>query len=80
MNGMAVPLLVLDAPGGGGKVPIVPNYIEHLDEQRVVVTTYRGERIEYPQPRERDCTVAYDAIHFADEPPDDDREGCAEVW
>ncbi len=77
MNGMAVPMLVLDAPGGGGKVPIVPSYIEHLDEQRVIVTTYRGERIEYPQPRERDCTVAYDAIAFADEPPDDDREGCA---
>ena len=28
MNGMAVPMLVLDAPGGGGKVPIVPSYIE----------------------------------------------------
>ena len=33
MNGMAVPMLVLDAPGGGGKVPIVPSYIEQLDER-----------------------------------------------
>lgn len=79
MNGMAVPMLVLDAPGGGGKVPIVPSYIEHLDEQRVVVSTYRGIRIEYPQPRERDCHVPYDAVQFAGEPPDDDREGSAEV-
>jgi len=75
MNGMAVPMLVLDAPGGGGKVPIVPSYIDELDAERVVVRTYRGERIEYPQPRERDCTVPYDDIYFANEPPDDDREG-----
>lgn len=78
MTGMAVPMLVADAPGGGGKVPIVPSYIESLDEETVVMRTYRGERIAYPQPRERDCTVAYDAIYFADEPPDDDREGSRE--
>lgn len=75
MNGMAVPQLVLDAPGGGGKVPIFPNYIEHIDDERVVVQTYRGERLDYPQPRERDCTVPYDDVWFAGEPADDDREG-----
>lgn len=80
MNGMAVPMLVLDAPGGGGKVPIIPNYIESLDEQRVMVKNYRGLSIEYPQPRERDCSVPYDAIQFAGETDDDDREGSAEVW
>jgi lysine 2,3-aminomutase len=79
MNGMAVPMLVLDAPGGHGKVPIVPSYVDHVDAERAVVTTYRGERVEYPQPRERDCTVAYDAVFFADEPPDDDREGAREA-
>jgi lysine 2,3-aminomutase len=79
MNGMAVPMLVLDAPGGGGKVPIVPSYIEALDRERVIVKTYRGERIEYPQPRERDCRVPYDNIYFQDLPADDDREGSAEV-
>ncbi len=78
MSGMCVPMLVLDAPGGGGKVPIVPSYLEALDEQRVIVRTYRGTRVEYPQPRERDCTVPYDAIYFAGEPDDDDREGSAE--
>lgn len=75
MNGMAVPMLVADAPGGGGKVPIVPSYIESLDDTTVVMRTYRGDKIAYPQPRERDCTVAYDEIYFAGEPPDDDREG-----
>jgi lysine 2,3-aminomutase len=78
MNGMAVPMLVLDAPGGGGKVPIVPSYIEELTDDHVTVATYRGERIVYPQPRERDCTVPYDAIYFAGSPTDDDREGSRE--
>ncbi|HEX8107522.1 MAG TPA: lysine 2,3-aminomutase, partial [Kofleriaceae bacterium] len=79
ISGMCVPELVLDAPGGGGKVPIVPSYLEHLDHERVVVRTYRGIRVDYPQPRERDCTVAYDAIYFAGVPDDDDREGSAEA-
>ena len=78
MNGMAVPMLVLDAPGGGGKVPIVPNYIDELDAERAIVTTYRGTQVEYPQPRERDCTVPYDAVYFAGKPDDDDREGARE--
>jgi len=78
MNSMAVPMLVMDAPGGHGKVPLVPSYLESIDDDKVVVTTYRGVRVEYPQPRERDCTVPYDAIQFAGEPPDDDREGSRE--
>lgn len=75
MNGMAVPMLVLDAPGGGGKVPIVPSYLEHVDEERAIARTYRGETVVYPQPVERDCSVAYDAVYFAGQPDDDDREG-----
>jgi lysine 2,3-aminomutase len=73
MSGMAVPHLVLDAPGGGGKVPIGPQYLLEMDERRVLVRNYRGKRIEYPQPVERDCTVPYDEVFFADEPDDDDR-------
>jgi lysine 2,3-aminomutase len=76
---MAVPMLVLDAPGGGGKVPIIPSYIESANDREVIVRTYRGKRIPYPQPRERDITVPYDAIQFAGEPDDDDREGSVEA-
>jgi lysine 2,3-aminomutase len=75
MSGMAVPHLVLDAPGGGGKVPIGPSYILETRPDAVVVRNYRGARIEYPQPRQRDCNVPYDEVFFAGEPPDDDREG-----
>lgn len=70
ISGMAIPHLVLDAPGGGGKVPIGPSYLVAMDDDRVVVRNYRGELIEYPQPIEKDCTVPYDEVFFG--PGDDD--------
>jgi lysine 2,3-aminomutase len=79
MTGMGVPQLVLDAPGGGGKVPIMPSYIVEHTAERVVVRTYRGALVEYPQPRQSDCSVPYDGVYFAAEPADDDREGSAEA-
>ena len=77
INGMAVPHLVLDAPGGGGKVPLGASYLESLDDSEAIVRTYRGTRVTYPQPRARDCAVPYDDVWFAGEPDDDDREGGA---
>ncbi len=77
MSGMAIPHLVLDAPGGGGKIPIGPTYLLELDDARAVLRNYRGDRITYPQPRARDCAVPYDDVFFRDEPEDDDREGGA---
>ena len=79
MNSMAVPHLVIDAPGGGGKLPIGPTYIVERRPDAVVVRTYRGKLVEYPEARAQDCTVAYDRVFFAGVPEDDDREGSAEV-
>ncbi len=78
MSGMAIPHLVIDAPGGGGKLPIGPTYIVERRPDAVVVRTYRGNLVEYPEAREKDCTVAYDQVYFAGVPDDDDREGSAE--
>jgi lysine 2,3-aminomutase len=75
MSGMAIPHLVIDAPGGGGKVPIGPQYLKEIGDEEVIVRSYRGQTISYPQPREKDCTVPYDDVFFAGEPEDDDREG-----
>lgn len=79
MSGMAIPHLVIDAPGGGGKIPIGPSYILGHDNGHVLVRTYRGATVAYPQPRVRDAEVPYDAVYFAGEPEDDDREGSAEA-
>jgi lysine 2,3-aminomutase len=50
-SGLAVPHFVIDAPGGGGKIPLLPEYVESIDEEEVVLRNYRGERYSYPQPR-----------------------------
>lgn len=49
-SGLAVPYLVIDAPGGGGKVPILPNYVEERDDEKVVVRNFRGTRHVYYEP------------------------------
>ncbi|MGH7166062.1 MAG: hypothetical protein ACREIS_11125, partial [Nitrospiraceae bacterium] len=50
-SGMAVPHFVIDAPGGGGKIPILPpDYLVHLDEDVAVVKNYEDKTFTYPQP------------------------------
>jgi len=48
ISGMAVPQLVVDLPGGLGKVPLVPNRIEHIGEDHVVFRSYQGAPCRYP--------------------------------
>jgi len=49
-SGFAIPTFVLDAPEGGGKVPILPNYLLSMSESRVVVRNYEGLISTYAQP------------------------------
>jgi lysine 2,3-aminomutase len=49
-TGYAVPQYVIDAPGGGGKVPINPGYVLYHDEEKVVIRNYEGKIFEYPEP------------------------------
>jgi lysine 2,3-aminomutase len=51
-SGLAIPAFVIDAPGGGGKIPILPDYMESMNEDEVVLKNFRGERYVYRQPRE----------------------------
>ncbi|MBM3311344.1 MAG: KamA family radical SAM protein [Candidatus Aminicenantes bacterium] len=48
-SGLAVPYYVIDAPGGGGKVPVLPKYVQTIDENQVVMRNYAGETYVYPQ-------------------------------
>ncbi|MCS6897704.1 MAG: hypothetical protein NZM29_06980, partial [Nitrospira sp.] len=51
-SGMAVPHFVIDAPGGGGKIPLLPgDYLVHLDEDGVLLRNYENKTYHYPQPR-----------------------------
>jgi lysine 2,3-aminomutase len=46
-TGYAVPQYVIDAPGGGGKVPINPDYILSRNRDRVVIRNFEGKIFEY---------------------------------
>ena len=43
ISGLAIPHLVIDTPGGGGKLPILPQYVLHHDEDRIVLRNYKNE-------------------------------------
>ncbi len=49
-TGMAVPTFVVDAPGGGGKIPVMPNYILSQGDRRLVLRNYEGVITTYTQP------------------------------
>jgi lysine 2,3-aminomutase len=51
-SGLAVPHFVIDAPGGGGKIPLLPQYIEEISDDEVVMRNYAGDRYRYPLPKE----------------------------
>jgi lysine 2,3-aminomutase len=48
-TGYAIPQYVIDAPGGGGKVPINPEYVLTRNEDRVVIRNFEGKIFEYPE-------------------------------
>ena len=49
-SGMAVPTFVVDAPGGGGKTPVMPNYLISMNDKRVVLRNYEGVVTTYTEP------------------------------
>jgi lysine 2,3-aminomutase len=49
-TGYAVPTYVIDAPGGGGKIPIEPVYLISRGKGKVVLKNYEGKIFEYPEP------------------------------
>jgi len=51
-SGLAVPHFVIDSPGGGGKVPLLPEYVEEINEDEVIFRNYEGKRFVYKQPRQ----------------------------
>jgi lysine 2,3-aminomutase len=49
-TGYAIPQFVIDAPGGGGKVPVNPGYVLQQNSERVVIRNFEGKTFEYPEP------------------------------
>ena len=52
-SGYAIPTFVIDAPGGGGKIPLQPNYIVKQDDDGITLRNFRGQICHYPDKRQR---------------------------
>jgi lysine 2,3-aminomutase len=50
-TGYAVPSFVIDAPGGGGKIPVGPTYLISQDKGKMVLRNYQGKVFEYQEPQ-----------------------------
>ena len=48
-SGYAVPTFVVDAPGGGGKIPVAPNYVISASDKKVVLRNFEGGIFSYPE-------------------------------
>ncbi len=51
ISGYAVPKYVIDAPGGGGKIPVNYEYVISRDDKEVVLENFRGDTYRYIQPK-----------------------------
>ncbi|MDA0855098.1 MAG: KamA family radical SAM protein [Proteobacteria bacterium] len=65
-TGYAVPTFVIDAPGGGGKIPLLPEYLLGREGGDLVFNNFAGHQHRYPDP---DGTLAKDRIFTADNLP-----------
>ena len=48
-SGYAVPTYVVDAPGGGGKIPLLPNYVVSHNETELLLQNYENRLFSYPE-------------------------------
>lgn len=56
-SGFAVPTFVIDAPGGGGKIPVMPHYIMSWSTNKVILRNYEGVITSYREPDNYETTI-----------------------
>ena len=64
-TGYAVPTYVIDAPGGGGKIPLIPDYVVGRDGEDLLLTNFENGLYRYPDPEGR---LGHDKNQGADRP------------
>jgi len=50
VSGFAIPTFVVDAPGGGGKIPVLPTYVVSMSPTHTVLRNFEGMLVAYPEP------------------------------
>ncbi|MDH5527896.1 MAG: KamA family radical SAM protein [Nitrospirota bacterium] len=70
-TGYAVPTYVIDAPGGGGKVPVSPHYVVGQMGEQIVLRNYANQMYEYPDTAGRTEAPQAPSDDAPDDAPDD---------
>lgn len=52
-SGFAIPTFVIDAPNGGGKIPVLPQYILYQTPDKIVLRNFEGKTFSYPEPKNK---------------------------
>ncbi len=72
-SGYAVPTYVIDAPGGGGKIPVMPNYLISYSDHKVILRNFEGYITTYEEPT--DYTPEKAARYLGTPRPEPGQEG-----
>ncbi len=57
-SGYAVPQFIVDAPGGGGKIPVMPNYLLSMSDHKIILRNYEGYITTYEEPTDYTPSMA----------------------
>jgi lysine 2,3-aminomutase len=49
-SGYAVPMYIVDAPGGGGKIPVMPQYLISMSDHKIILRNFEGYITAYEEP------------------------------
>jgi lysine 2,3-aminomutase len=66
-SGFLVPTFAVDLPGGGGKVPLGPEYVVAREGREIVFRNYAGSLYRYPDVGDVDCNCPYEAKWYGEE-------------
>jgi lysine 2,3-aminomutase len=62
-SGLAVPHFVIDAPGGGGKIPLLPNYVLHIDKDKIILRNFKNKVYSYQNYADKNNPGGYKFNH-----------------
>jgi len=62
LSGLAIPAYVVDAPHGGGKIPVLPNYLVSQSPTHTVLRNFEGMLVNYPEPHLPHSTYVHSAV------------------
>lgn len=72
-SGFAVPTYMIDAPGGGGKIPVMPNYLISMSDHKIILRNFEGYITTYEEPTDYNPEKA--AKFLGEKRPEPGQEG-----